>query len=269
MILVGRDVHPTLREAISREGLDSVEGAFAHRGGEDLTKPNLRHRRRTRLVLTDSEGRSHTLFLKRYDSQGTWAWLRRILSGHGAAGPARTEFLNIQAVRAAGVPTMQEVICGEQTECCGIGRSYLLVTAAPGDALSRCGQEFLKRAKDRPQGLADFTRRLAGLVRSLHRAGLVHRDLYASHVFLDDSTGRADLCLIDLARVFRPRWRAFRWRVKDLAQLKYSMPGDWVAGHWDEFLTAYLDEPGAAVRYHRAVDRKVAAMRRRLARESA
>jgi tRNA A-37 threonylcarbamoyl transferase component Bud32 len=105
-------------------------------------------------------------------------------------------------------------------------------------------------------------------VRTLHDAGCVHRDLYASPVFLDDSQGRADLYLIDLARMFVPRWRRFRWYVKDLAQLKYSMPAAWVADFWQPFLAEYLAGVGPRGRegVDLAVGRKVASMRRRAER---
>ena len=99
---------------------------------------------------------------------------------------------------------------------------------------------------------------------------MVHRDLYAAHVFLDDSSEEMVLNLIDMARVFKPRWRKFRWRVKDLAQLKYSMPAAWVKNHWDEFLCAYLDICGGPRdRYFHAIDRKAASILRQSQRRAA
>jgi len=241
MNVVGQ-VDSALLEAVRGERLDSVEGAFAYSGGEDLTKPGLGDRRRTRLTLGGPDGRTYELYLKRY-----------------SGGLAVREFANISAARAAGIPTMQGVIWGRRAR-----RSYLIVTAVPGDAIERCGQDFLTRhAGD--GAAAELTARLAELVRRFHAAGFVHRDLYSSHVFLDESQGRTRLYLIDLARMFSPRWRRFRWRVKDLAQLKFSMPPRWVEDCWDDFLTAYLGREGAARagRYDRAIGGKVAAMHRR------
>ena len=119
--------------------------------------------------------------------------------------------------------------------------------------------------------MADVTKRLARLARTLHDAGCVHRDLYASHVFLDASGGRADLYLIDLARMFAPRWRRFRWYVKDVAALNYSMPAAWVQRHWQAFLGEYLPGVGpCGLRgFDRAVDRRVAWMRARAQRRHA
>jgi len=266
MILASPDVDPGLREVLHREGLDTIDGAFAYAGGRDLSKPDLEHRLRTRLVVEGPAGRTHELYLKRYGWQRLRDCLWRLVRFAGTASPAWVEFRNIQAVRRAGIPTMREVICGQEGGCCGAGRSYIIVTAVPGDALERCGEAFLRRHEDEPEVVEDFTRRLGGLVRSLHRAGLCHRDLYASHVFLDERDGRADLYLIDLARAFRPRWRTFRWKVKDLAQLKHSMPPEWVAAWWEKFLSAYLGrDDEAAPHYNCAIDRKVAAMRRRRA----
>ena len=71
--------------------------------------------------------------------------------------------------------------------------------------------------------------------------------------------------------MFAPRWRASRWRVKDLAQLRFSMPPQWVAQHWEAFLRQYLERTGwpAAGRYNRAVERKAGAIARRWARKQA
>jgi len=138
----------------------------------------------------------------------------------------------------------------------------VIVSAVPGESLERCGEQFLATI-EQDHGIPHFTTRLADLVATLHGAGYVHRDLYASHVFLNERGGDFELYLIDLARMFSPRCRRFRWRVKDLAQLKYSMPSLWTVAHWDDFLAKYLGAETAAMgRYARAIDRKVAAITR-------
>jgi tRNA A-37 threonylcarbamoyl transferase component Bud32 len=143
-----------------------------------------------------------------------------------------------------------------------------VVTAVPGDAIERCASEFLA-AHAGDDGARRLTDELARLAAALHGAGFVHRDLYASHVFLHESDDNVSLYLIDLARMFAPRRRTFRWRVKDLAQLKYSMPASWVQSHWDAFLAAYLAGcPGREEQYSRAIDRKEASIRRRALRRA-
>ncbi|OPX21576.1 MAG: hypothetical protein B1H04_06415 [Planctomycetales bacterium 4484_123] len=151
----------------------------------------------------------------------------------------------------------------------GVRRSYIVVSAVPGEALERCLEEHLRRWDER--AVQCFNAALVELVRRLHRRGCVHRDLYASHIFLDVTERGPELYLIDLARLFSPRWRLFRWQVKDLAELKYSMPAGWVERHWRGFLEAYLGATDAGVvgRYDRAIDAKVSAIRRHARRGAA
>jgi len=257
------DLAAALREA----GLDSVEGAFAWQGGTDLDKPGLGTRRRTRLVLPGPDGAEWELYLKRYGPEPLGERIRRLLT-YGRHSPAGIEYDNVRAAAAAGVATMGAVACGDEMGLLAARRSFVIVTAVPGDALERCGESFL--AADAARG-AELTEKLADLVGALHASGAVHRDLYAAHVFLHEGPDGAELYLIDLARMFVPySWRRFRWRVKDLAQLKYSMPSDWVADHWEAFCKRYFARVGVdnADRYASAIDGKVSEMRRRDVRRS-
>jgi hypothetical protein len=290
---------------LSAAGLDSVEGAFAYGLGQDLDKPGLEHRRRTRLEITDAKGISHELYLKRYEDEGFGRKMVRLLTYGSGKSPGTCEFDNIVALRAAGATTMQEVICGQRGGLFSRCRSYVIVTAVPGRSLEKCADELL--ASDPAAGLA-LAVKLGRLAAKLHGHGFVHRDFYACHIFVNrNSEGYAtetqraqreekrrergddfDLYLIDLARVFRPRWRKFRWRVKDLAQLKYSMPVGWVKEQWGHFLEGYLEaleehcpvragckQRGSGIRaathehdareVDNAIDRKVAWMVRRAA----
>lgn len=263
------EVDRELLEALKQQGLDTVEGAFAFSGGCDLAKDRLGHRRRTCLEVTDQSHRKHRLYLKRYGREGFAARFRRWLVYGPNLSAAEVEWRNIRAARAAGLPTMQAVIRGQEGGWVGGGRSYIIVAAVGGEALSRCGEDYIRRRADR--GASALIAGLAELVGTLHASGYVHRDLYAAHIFLDDRIGRPQLCLIDLARMFAPHFRTFRWRVKDLAQLKCSMPAEWTRRHWDDFLTAYLTRYGGRNhrRYNRAIDRKAASMiRRRIRRQS-
>lgn len=257
-----------LLEAVALAGLDTLDGAFAYGGGQDLVKAGLGRRRRTRLVLPDAQGRRRQLYLKRYGRESLAGWLRRVVSQGRTCSPARTEFENIRAAAAAGIATMEGVIFGEDSPRPWPGRSYIIVTAVPGDAMARCFERFLALNPGREAGEA-ISRKLAKMVSTLHAGGWVHRDLYAAHIFLDESPDGVCLYLIDLARMFRPRWRRFRWRVKDLAQLRYSMPAAWTDRWWDFFLAEYLGPPrqAQADRYNRAVDRKVGRMLRRSRRK--
>lgn len=258
-----------LDAALSAAGLDTVAGAFAYGGGQDLDKPFLGSRRRTEIKLTDPLGAPHVVYLKRYGPERLLARLRRAWTYGWGRGLAAVECDNIHRARAAGVPTMQVLRFGQDPTSPATRRGYLVVTAVPGEALERCAEDYLSRGG--PAAGRILAAKLAELVAALHAGGYVHRDLYACHVFLEERPDGIQLYLIDLARMFRPRWRLFRWRVKDLAQLKHSMPPQWVQQHWDAFLRQYLERTGRRQegRYNRAVDRKACAIARRSARKQA
>ena len=251
-------------DLLAQLGLDTVEGALAYGGGQDLAKPGLGSRRRTRIELPiRGRGPADAIYLKRYGPEPLGALLRRLGRTGRWESLAQEEAAAISAVARAGVPTMRVLAAGTQRSGWRPGASYLVVSSVPGDALERCGQALLSdptAPADRP---ANLTAALAELVARLHLAGWVHRDLYASHVFASAVPGGdVRLHLIDLARAFRPRLRLRRWRVKDLAQLKYSMPADWVQTWWSTFLDGYLSI-GPAMRrsgLEVQIDRKVAEM---------
>jgi hypothetical protein len=228
---------PAEQALLEREGLDTLEGAFAYAGGERLDKAGLGRRQRLRLRLRDDEGREVTWYMKRYgrDPLGL-RWARTVLGGPPRC-PALRELACLADVAEAGVPTMRAVTAGAERDLFGIGRSYVIFAAVPGEALERC-------LPDRLPGWSDgqvepFNEALADLAVGLHGAGLVHRDFYASHIYLSEGGDGPRLYLIDLARVFRPSRRRYRWTVKDLAALKYSMPEEWVKQHWRSFWTTY------------------------------
>jgi len=164
---------------------------------------------------------------------------------------------------------MRELLFGQERGVLGVGRSYVIFTEVPGESLAVCCRDFLAAHAADEEAIGRLTSRLAALVRGLHQAGFVHRDLYTTHLFLDRREGRTDLYLVDLARLFAPRWRTFRWRAKDLAQLKFSMPREWVAAQWDSFLRQYLEgaPPSEFSHLDRAVQRKAERILRRLRRK--
>lgn len=250
---------PQIQPYLRQNGLDTVAGAFAFTGGEDLAKPGLGHRRRTRLELRDNEHRCWVMYLKRYSTQPLLRRLWRFITARAGRCEAMTEFDNIRTIRLAGLATMREIICGVEKDLLGVKRSYIIVGEVPGDALERAGEEFITKNLHETEHIEQFTEKLVELIRGLHETGYVHRDLYASHIFLNDHEGRLELNLIDLARAFRPRRREFRWRVKDLAQLKYSMPWLWVRQYWKLFLMGYLrtEIPAILERWERAISAKV------------
>ena len=261
------DPSPAEQALLQREGLDTLKGAFAYTGGEALTKPGLGVRERIRLELTDESGAEVVWYLKRYGVAPPHWRLWRWFTGRARRGQAIDEINSILDLAAANVPTMRAVTAGAEVDLFGLRRSYVIVTAVPGEALERCFDDCLARWDE--DQLAEFNEALGGLVARLHSAGLAHRDLYASHIFLDETPKGPKLHLIDVARVFKPGWRKWRWQVKDLAQIRYSMPDEWGRGPWRDFLSQYLHlrfARGCGRRmwlWSGCIERRAARMRRR------
>ena len=262
---------PTVTDYVRDQNLDNVKDAFDCKLGEDMVKPGLGNRRRTRLTFRDKTGRAWELFFKRYYPLPLIKRIYLFLTFRGNRSPARKEYYNIQALREAQVGTMREVVFGDERDFLGVKRSYIIVTSVSGNALERNGEAFFTRHHNQPEVLKLFNDTLVDLVRRMHLNGLVHRDHYASHIFLHEHDGHIELFLIDVARVFRPKRRTFRWRVKDLAQLKYSMPWFWVNQYWKDFMNGYLasDIDVQHQRWENAIDKKVASIQNRASRKAA
>jgi tRNA A-37 threonylcarbamoyl transferase component Bud32 len=149
-------------------------------------------------------------------------------------------------------------------------QSLLLTDEVPGRSLERRVPDELERRLADRAFKARLGAELAGVVARLHAARLVHRDLYLSHVFIDEGAdGTVRLSLIDLQRVLRPRLRWRRWMIKDLAALDYSTPRAAASRadrlrFWKRYRGAQRLGPG-----DKALIRAVARKSRRIARHTA
>ncbi len=147
------------------------------------------------------------------DFPGGRLHIKRFKPPHGR--DALREARAISLLQSAGIPTVPLVAHGT----CNDGRGFLisehLASYAPADRV----------LKD-PEHRADLPERIADLATMLHRAHLHHRDLYLCHFFVpEDADEHREIHLIDPGRVARmPPWPLhYRWIVKDIAQLYYSV----------------------------------------------
>lgn len=140
------------------------------------------------------------------------------------------------------------------------GRSLLVTEAAAGRSMDAW---FVDAAADGwlAECFAYAAIHIARVVRTLHDAGYVHRDLYWNHFFCADPRTAAPPVLLDVERVFRPRlWRR-RWLVKDLAGLMSSCPVEVPRRAWLRFLREWSGRQPIEPAWIDAVRRKAARIR--------
>ena len=244
-------VNPTDWPVLQRNGLDRLDAFFLMEVGQSLSKPGLRPWRERRwVVLSDGCGRERTYFLKRYMRPPLSAQVRRVLCGSRRWGAGPSEAANAAALQAAGVRTYHVAAFGQRFSAGFEKRSFVLIAALAGESLERWWPEQRQRLCGRSQSTerVSLIDELAGFVAHFHAAGFVHRDLYFSHVFVDPTAPIGErFSLIDLGRVFRPRWRRRRWVVKDLAELDFSAAlGGVTRADRLRFLRVYLRAGGSS-----------------------
>ncbi len=183
-------------------------------------------------------------------------FLKNLLSLKKPVLGARQEWLGIEALERAGVPTMKLAGKGFRGVFPGSAGS-LIVTDSIEDSLSL--EELLQRQDELGRAQRDRLKRqlipqLGELARRLHEGGINHRDFYICHFLTEDRDWAAwrrgdaiDLIVIDLHRVqLRKGATPPRWRIKDLGALMYSAFGaDITVQDAARFIRAYYGGPGS------------------------
>jgi len=174
-----------------------------------------------------SEDPPHSFYLKHYKAPTLKDLIKSFLQLEKPK-TALVELNNIIMFHFLGIPTSIPVMAGIKRGFLYWGDSLLLTEAlldtVPVD-------QFIKEKYTPPidlKGLIQKRRliyKIAELTRKMHNEGICHRDLYLCHILIIEKDSRdIDLFIMDLHRVFRPRWKRIRWIVKDLASLYYSSP---------------------------------------------
>ena len=215
------------KTSLGELGLTSIKAVFSFNAAQNLTKDNLsRHRSRLQFEINSPPT---TLFLKRYDSPPILVQLRNWLSAHKRISCGFFDLEPTIKLTAAGINTPKTISYGEQWGTLFEKRSFIITEKIPDaesleqrlpdcfNALPTAENLKLRR---------NFIARLAAFVKKFHETKYRHRDLYLSHIF-HSNNGR--FYLIDLARTFRPRLLAERFRIKDIAQVYYSAQGRYVS----------------------------------------
>lgn len=205
-------------------GLGTFEKLFRFDGGRYID--GHRDRSVVRFELVDREGRPVAFYLKREWSPKPAMLLRDALA-RGLRPPlsrSRREYRNLVALGRAGVATAEPVAVGEERSGLSYRRALLVVREVP-EAVNLdtylAGFPRLAGARAELAAKRAMVREIATMVRRMHDAGLVFRDLWAKHVLVSPSMphGSCRPTLIDAqrARRFPQMMPQARWH--DLAAL--------------------------------------------------
>ena len=199
---------------------------------ESTDRYHAKQGRSTARVRFDAPGGGLSVYLKRHEGLPWSSRLAALVHPEGDHSPATTERRHLERARALGIPVPEVVAAGEEIGPWGRLRGFLMVAELAGADEVNLVIPRLAATLD-PREFARFKREvvaeMAEIAARLHAARSFHKDLYLCHYFLDPSKPAGQrLTLIDLHRLGRHRWTAWRWRWKDLGQLLYSTEG--VAG---------------------------------------
>ena len=202
-------------------GLSRIEDFFAA-SGHVLSKPGWGKRYRARLELKIN-GQTVFVFLKRYQGETGRNLLQRRFEDGEPTAIAIREVRVAAALEKMGITTFKPLAWGWQGSWGTRQKSFLVMSQVPGISMERWLEKTTIATTPADwQKKKALVKEVALLARKFHGAGWFHRDFYLCHIFISEAGGNSQFALVDLARVFRPRWRIERWRIKDLAQLNYS-----------------------------------------------
>ena len=235
-------IHHDFAELLRRHHLDTFAGVMTYDRGEHLVKPGLGHRQRIAVTLDDPNGPPVRVFIKRY---GPVSFKKRLTQWFWHCGESQgyRDFRNTLALARIGIAVPRAISYGQAPQ--PHRGSFSIAQALPdGVSLEKLFADLPPdHAVNESKGRRTLTRMMAELARRMHGAGFYHRDFYACHLFLCHDTQGTYLAVLDLQRVFQPRWRHRRWAVKDLGQLCYSLTGIATRSEMLRFMHHYLDRP--------------------------
>jgi hypothetical protein len=222
-MVVNREFLPVLKSA----GMTDFERVYHFQDG--VVVKRIRARSVTRISI-GGPPQPHVLYLKRHvgarvtisELLGAWVLGRSV-------SPGMVEFENICTFREHGFVTVTPVAAGQRRISAWRYESFLITeSVSPFTSLEAIIRHDPARLEG-PKGEL-FKRPLLAavgdLARRMHAAGFNNRDFNSTHVLIGPHNGNEEvtLALLDLQRVDRKKWMRFRWMIKTMAELIYSMP---------------------------------------------
>jgi len=206
---------------------DSFESVWKYQGGETIKK--IKARSVIRFEIQTNSGKKY-FYLKRHNTE--FVGIKRILalfSPKPVLSEGKREFENICDFRKGGLGTVAPVIAGERfVKFCWVQSFLITEDFFPFISLEymlRDNPEFFmgENAIGRKRNLIN---RIGVFARKMHKQGFNHRDFNATHILLyyKDKSDAPNIALFDLQRVGRSSVLQFRWIIKSLSELNYTLP---------------------------------------------
>jgi hypothetical protein len=222
-MIINRDYAPVLTQS----GLLDFDRFYYFNGGTVVKQ--IKERSVIRMTLLHGKKRRH-FFLKRHvAAPPEFAALIGHCCQRRSLSPGMAEFENICDFRKNRLATVTPVAAGQRRV--GLFRfESFLVTEDVTPCISL--EELILDHPERLSGPDGIQRKhriitaVARLARNMHDNGFNHRDFNATHVLIgpEDSKGKSHMGLFDLQRVDRKKWMRYKWFIKIMAELGYTMP---------------------------------------------
>ncbi|GBC61631.1 lipopolysaccharide core heptose(I) kinase RfaP [Desulfonema ishimotonii] len=220
-------INRDFRKLLTSAGLDSFDALYGYPGGEVVK--DIRERSVTRIDI-EAGGTTRRFYLKRHRTEqtGIRGLLSRWLLGRSPAQGCK-EFDTLCDFRKHGLPTVVPVAAGERRTGLFRTESFVLTEDfSPFVSL----EEIIRERPEFLEGPAGevrkaiLLRQIGRLARQMHQSGFNHRDFNATHVLLhyEDRKGVPRTALFDLQRVDRRKYLRFRWIIKTIAEVNYTLP---------------------------------------------
>jgi hypothetical protein len=208
-------------------GFDDFNSVWRYQEGETVKSIKARSVIRIKLQVQNKE---RIFYLKRHNPE--FIGIRGLLVflfSKWVLPQGRKEFINICDFRKSNLATVIPVVAGEKRFRFFWVESFLITEDYSPfismEDLFRDMPEFFTGAEGETRK-KNLLNKIALFARKMHQSGFNHLDFNATHILLSYENGLnvPKLALLDLQRVVRRRFFKYRWMIKSLARLNYTLP---------------------------------------------
>lgn len=263
-------INPDYKNILMDTGLDSFESVWQYNNGEIIK--NIKTRSVIRIEIEHNNGKRY-FYLKKHNKE--YLGLGRLFNfffHRRCLSQGQIEFENIIDFRKCNLATVVPVVAGHRFVNFFWVESFLITEDFSPfislEYLLRDQPDFFSGSKEN-ELKRNLLNKIAVFAKKMHSAGFNHRDFNATHILLNFKT-RQDapgIALFDLQRVSKRKFFRFRWIIKSLAELNYTLPNEIFdekdrnllflsykeksePGLWDRFQLFWIKKKTARIKRH-------------------